>query len=107
MCGPVYPSLSAGVDVDEQQPLHHVGVVQLKHTHTHTASHDPLIIILIIIITHTLQINQECGVQEVGGKICIGTNSLFFPEVFAPILGLQAAPPAGEQLKSDKRFAVF
>lgn len=29
VCSPVDPSLSAGVDVDEQQPLHHVGVVQL------------------------------------------------------------------------------
>lgn len=34
VCSPVHPSLSARVDVDEQQPLHHVGVVQLKHINT-------------------------------------------------------------------------
>lgn len=31
VCSPVHPSLSARVDVDEQQPFYHGRVVQLKH----------------------------------------------------------------------------
>lgn len=30
VCGPVHPSLGARVDVDEQQALHHSGIVQLQ-----------------------------------------------------------------------------
>lgn len=31
VCGPVHPSFSTWVDVDQQETLHQVAVVQLKH----------------------------------------------------------------------------
>lgn len=99
--GPVHPSLGAGVDVDEQQPLHHVGVVQLHtHTNTHTASHD------LLSASHTLY--RWCRIVSCRNRTVSLSRCEFcfsFPRNLHLFEIQQAAPPAGEQLRGGNSCA--